>query len=800
MTNLREPQALEDLKVLDLGGIATAYGTRLLADFGADVVLVEPPLGDATRHLAPYAESVDEPENSLTFLAFNTNKRSIVLDINEDQDRVKLLNIIRNMDVVYESFKPGYLASIGLSYEEIKKINPSVILCSITPFGQTGPFSSYLGGDLHAEAMGGIMKLQGDPSKAPSMSPAWLSYSLSGIHSVTGVMQAIFARIKNGSGQHVDVSMQESAAHILFIVSQYGYNGAIAQRPGAGAGGGSGMFECEDGYIGLSPIMEPQWERLVKWMEEPALEDPMFLDLRVRAENADFINFLVNEFTKKFTVDEFVEKAQSLRIPAAPVSTPAGLANNAHLLARDYFKKIDHPIIGEYTLPGQPGNFSETPSKISRPAPFLGQHTEEIIDQYSNVKHKKVITPNIGVGESFLPLEGVRITDLTRIWVGPYGTRQLADFGAEVIKIESSLFDAASRTTGLSPMHPELNRNKMSITVDLHHEEGQKIVKELAKKSDALTENYAAGALSKWGLDYDNLKKDNPGIVYLSMPGWGSTGPFNGHVLFGLQAQTASGVTYLWGHPDSPPDLRCGAYYADFFVGAQSAFMLEAALYYKQKTGIGQRIEISQVEAQANALGVPILNYFSNGIDEKPVANMRDHSAPHGVYPCIGEDQWCAISCRNEEEWSGFIKGLTPENGEPPEWLADPDFATFEGRLRNRDKLDSLITQWTLTLTPRQVMFTLQKNGVAATVVQTTEDVYNDPHLNARGFIVNIEHPEPQWGTVGHAKFSAQLSMTPGSIRKGAPGLGQHNQYVLKELLGYSSSDIEDLVTSKILV
>ncbi len=800
MTTKDIQKALGDLRILDLGGLTTAYASRLMADFGADVILVEPPSGDRTRKVPPYANNHSEPENSLTFLAFQSNKRSLTLDIRDETDLAELKNIIKNVDVIFEGFDPGYMNSLGLGYESLRNLNPGLILTSVTPYGQSGPFASYKGSDLHSEAMGGLMKLQGDPDKAPSMSPAWLGYSLAGIHAATGVMQAIFARTKSGRGQHVDISMQESVAHILFIVSQYGYNSTIADRPGSGAGGGSGMFECSDGWVGLSPIVETQWTRLVEWMEEPALQDEMFLDLRVRAENAEFINVLVGEFVNKFTVLDFVEKAQERRIPAAPVSTPAGLANNPHLNERGYFQKITHPKIGEYTLPGTPALFTETPATIRRPAPLLGEHSEEILREFSIPRANKEIYPNVGTSDSPLPLSGVRVTDLTRIWVGPYGTRQLADFGAEVIKIESSLFDAASRMTGLSPMHPELNRNKMSITVDLHHKEGQNIVRNLAAESDALTENYAAGALARWDLDYESIQKTNPGIVYLSMPGWGSTGPFNKHVLFGLQAQTASGVTHLWGHPDSPPALRCGAYYADFFVGAQSAFMLETALYHKQKTGIGQRIEVSQVEAQANALGVPMLDYFINGVDQQPTGNVRNHAAPHGVYECIGEDAWACISCEDQEEWEALIKGITPINGDSPEWTSDPAFSTFEARISNREQLDGHITEWTRTLTPRQVMSTLQRHGVAASIVQTTEDVYYDPHLNARGFIVNVDHPEPQWGTVGHAKFSAQLSETPGSIRKGAPRLGQDNSYVLRELLGYSSSDVDQLISDGILV
>jgi crotonobetainyl-CoA:carnitine CoA-transferase CaiB-like acyl-CoA transferase len=801
--------ALSGLRVLDLGGMMSAYCSKLLADFGADVILVEPPAGNFARRLPPYAGDAEDPERSLPHLAFHTNKRSVVLDLTTPEGHANLLKLARTADVLLETFQPGYLAGLGIGQEELRGLNPRLVVCSVTPYGQTGPYASYRGAAIHAEALGGLLMLQGDPNKPPCMSPAYLGYSLVGTHAALGVMHALFAREETGQGQHVDVSMQEAVANILFIVSQYGYNSTIAQRPGAGAGGGSGMFACSDGWVGVSPIQPNQWRTFAQWMDNPILQDATFEDIRVRTENADFINGLVGEFIGRFTVQEFVEEAQKRRIPTAPVSTPAGLAENPHLNARDYFQDVQSPVVGAYRLPGPVARLTATPWRITRPAPRLGEHTQEVLaeaDRAFDAGAQPTALPlaprpiSAIVPGPRLPLEGVRITDLTRIWVGPYGTRQLADFGAEVVKIESSLFDATSRIAGLLPMHPELNRNKLSITVDLHTPEGQEVVKRLVQVSDAVTENYAAGALARWGLDYESLRRVKPDIVYLSMPGWGATGPFAHHVLFGLQAQTASGVTYLWGYPDSPPSLRCGVYYADYFVGGQSAFVLEAALYHRKRTGQGQHIEVSQVEAQANALGVPLLDYFLNGVDEEPQGNFRAFAAPFGVYPCLGEDRWAAISCSTEQDWQNFVRAITPPNGNPPAWTQDPRFATLKDRVRNHEALDERVNQWTATLTPKQVMTVLQRRGVPAAAVQTTEEVYFDAQLNARGYIARIAHPEPQWGTIGHASFAAHLSDTPGAIRMGAPALGQHNDTVLRELLGYSDAEIRGLKEGKVLV
>ena len=793
--------ALDGVRVLDLGGLPSMYASKLLADFGASVTLLEGPHGDASRNMPPYAGGEAGTERSLVFHSFHANKRSAIADINTDAGRDIIRRLARNADVLLETNSPGYLDEIGLDFESLRAENPGLILCSVTPFGQTGPYSSYKGTDMHAEAMGGLMLMQGDPDRQPVMSPAFLGYSVTGTHAAIGIMNALFAREHSGSGQRIDVSMMEATANILFIVSQFGYNGAIAQRPGSGGGGGTGVFECSDGWIGFSPIQPNQFIAFAEWTGNEIIQDEMFRDLAVRQENRDLINSIATEFFLTKTVADAVEEAQARRIPAEPVSTPADLAQNPHLLFRNYFQDVTHPVLGGYKLPGPAGRFSETPWSLRSPAPTLGQHTDEVLAEAAAATPAPSNTPIMAnPGNGRLPMEGVRITDLTRIWVGPYGTRQLADFGADVIKIESSLFDPASRITGILPMHPELNRNKMSITVDLHHEDGQALVKKLASTSDAVVENYAAGALSRWGLDYEGIRSVKPDIVYMSMPGWGSTGPFASHVLFGLQAQTASGVTHLWGHPESPPSLRCGVYYADFFVGGLAGFMLQTALYHRRKTGQGQHIEVSQVEAQANALGVPLLDYVINGVNQEPTGNRREYAAPHDAYPCAGIDAWCVIACHTEDEWQSLVRGMTPPNGDAPAWTHDPRFATLAARLANREALDENISEWTRNLTPRQVMLTLQKHGVPAAACQTTEEAYFDPALNARGYIVNVPHPEAVWGDIRHASYGAKLTETPGAIRMGAPAIGQHNEYVLRELLGYSESDVRALTEGGVLV
>jgi crotonobetainyl-CoA:carnitine CoA-transferase CaiB-like acyl-CoA transferase len=796
-----QPGSLDGVKVLDLGGMRTAYAGRLMADMGADVKLIEPPSGDSTRRIPPFIGDVAGLDRSLVFLAFATNKKSVVVDVSTPTGRSQLQDLAARADVILEGFSPGYLDRNDLGYQKLSEKNPGLVLCSVTPFGQSGPYSDYEGTDLHAEAMGGLMAIQGDPSRAPCMSPAFLGYSLPGVNAALGVLHAMLARESTGRGQHVDVSMQEAIANIHYIVSQYGYTGAMQIRPGIGGGGATGIFQCADGFVGFSPIQPGQWRALVEWMDDPALKGPTFETVAGRREQSDLIFELVSAFIMQFQVADFVEESQKRRIPAAPVSTPTNLAENPHLLDRDYFVDLEHVEAGNYRLPGAVAQMSETPWRVSRPAPTLGEHTAEVAGvSGSGAIIQRPPQPKSGSnGPPRLPLEGIRVTDMTRIWVGPYCTRQLADFGADVIKVESTVFDPNSRIGGVIPTHADLNRNKRSITVDLHTSEGQEVVRRMIAESDAVVENYAAGTLSRWGLGYNDVRELNPEIVYLSMPGWGSVGPYKDHVLFGLQAQTASGASYLWGHPEASPRDRCAIYYADFFVGAQAAFALESGLYYRKRTGKGQFIEISQVEAMANAMAVPFLDHVINDRDVEPIGNDRTYAAPHSVYPCAGDDRWVAIACETDEQWAAISVALTPSsppNTPPPEWTTDDRFHTYEGRAANRNEIDAYLTSWTIDLTPKQVMFTLQRHGVPAAAVQDSEDVFFDPHLRSRGYIESIDHPEPVWGTIHHAMFPSRLMDTPGQIRSPAPVLGGHTEEVLRDLLGYSEAEIRNLTES----
>ena len=380
-------------------------------------------------------------------------------------------------------------------------------------------------------------------------------------------------------------------------------------------------------------------------------------------------------------------------------------------------------------------------------------------------------------------LQGIRILDFTWVLAGPYATRLLADFGAEVIKIQPLMPEAEDEFS--RGYYNTWNRNKLGITLNLSKPEGVALAKRLVAISDAVVENFTPRVMANWGLDYDSLRKVKPDLIMLSMSTMGNTGPWRDYAGFGPTVQAFSGITYLTSFPGEPP-LDLGTSYADHIAGLLACLALLGALEYRQRTGEGQYIDVSQVEAMASLLGDAILDYTVDGRQVEPVGNSSTEAAPHGVYRCRGDDRWCAIAVFTDDEWQGFKRAL----GNPP-WAEDKRFATFSGRLENRLELNRLVDGWTKEHTAEEAMALLQEQGVAAGVVQDASDLAQDPQLKERGFFIELDHPE--LGKTISDAAPIRLSDTPARYIRAAPILGQDNDYVYGELLGMSDDELAEL-------
>jgi len=395
--------------------------------------------------------------------------------------------------------------------------------------------------------------------------------------------------------------------------------------------------------------------------------------------------------------------------------------------------------------------------------------------------------------------EKLMVLDFTWVLAGPSAVRYLADHGAQVIKVERRqmgdigryvlAFHNDERGINRSGYYTNINRGKLSITLNLADPRGVEVVKRLVRISDVVFENFTRGVMKRLGLDYEVLKEIKPDLIMVSMSAAGHSGPYEDYVAFGPTLQALSGITYLTGVPDSNP-VGFGYSYSDFTGGWGGVIPVLAALHHRNKTGEGQWIDAGQLLPLIALMGPGLLDYSVNKRGATRLGNRLPwgYGAPHGAYPCQGDDRWCVISVFNDKEWKGFCEAIGN-----PAWTIDKKFSTAMSRVENMDELDRLVAEWTAERTDQEVMEVMQKYGVAAGVVQNSQDlIERDPQMQHRGFFVYLEHPE--MGTVGYEGVTFKLSETPGKLRR-APLFGEHNDYVYGDILGMSKEEIEHYTT-----
>jgi len=392
--------------------------------------------------------------------------------------------------------------------------------------------------------------------------------------------------------------------------------------------------------------------------------------------------------------------------------------------------------------------------------------------------------------------EGLKILDFGWILVGPYNTGYLARNGATVVKVEamkrpdsvrlSAPFKDGKPGVNRSGFFAGLNVNKYSMTLNLNHPKGIDLAKRLVAWADVVSENFAPGVMKRWGLGYDDLKKVKPDIILLSCSNQGQTGPQAKRRGFGILLASQAGFNSMTGWSDRGPSTSYTGY-TDFIAPRFAITALIAALIHRRKTGKGQWLDLSQLETALQFLAPVILDYTVNGREGKRTGNSSPCAAPHGAYPCKGEDRWCAISVSTDKEWLSFCSAIGN-----PEWPEQSRFATLWARKRNEKELNEWVTQWTMEHTAENVMNLLQKAGVPAGVVQNTKDLLEDPQLKSRDYVWWLEHDE--LGLYPHLGPYIRLSKTPAEPRTPSPCLGQHTEYVCCEFLRMPDEEFAELV------
>lgn len=539
----------------------------------------------------------------------------------------------------------------------------------------------------------------------------------------------------------------------------------------------------------FSPTVLQNWETLLDLIKEAGkaedLAEKKWQDETYRETHFDHVIAVVERWTKNYTKEHLFELGQAMGFPWAPIYSPADVLRNEHLSARGFFTSAQLDRTNSIRVPGLPYKFSSFLLRSFNPPSFIRKtnaYIERLPDCFSQ---RKPISANRNdpksSGKAQRPLAGIRILDFTRMLAGPYATRILADLGAEVIKIQSKrTATGAEENSGY--YFRTWNRNKRSITLDLSCEEAREIVLKLTAISDVVVENFSPRVMSNWGLSFERLRKVKPDVIMTSISAMGQTGPWRNLVGFGPTFHALSGLVAVMSASSDKP-VPPGFAYGDTVAGLYAALATLAALTHRDVTGEGQYIDLSCYEAICTLLGKAFTLESLRQADEQPWTLDVDCGAPEGCYPCLGNDRWCALAVYSQEEWQAFCEVVSEEA------LGTLTFSTFQKRCENRAELDRIIGEWTTRNSPERIVRLLQKAGIAAGIVQDAEKVAKDNQLRRRGFFVSLSHPvfgqtisdrSPIWFTKQEVK-----------AWKAAPALGEANQYVFSELLGFSDSEIQ---------
>jgi crotonobetainyl-CoA:carnitine CoA-transferase CaiB-like acyl-CoA transferase len=809
----------EGVRVLDLTDESGFLAGKILGDMGADVIKLEPPEGDPARRRGPFLGTGSDPERSLPWLALNTSKRGITIDLDTDEGRSFFLQLIPNADVVLESGRPGALRQRGLGWESLRSRNPRLVYCAISPFGQTGPYSSYRGHDLVIVAMGGNASLTGHPDRAPVRCSMPTAYYHAGPEAALGVAMALYAREDTGRGQFVDVSLHETQLQtLLSSAGQYALTRKLGHRDGARVGGMREIWAARDGYVSFGlrggPARIPNLKATVDYMKECSSAPKWLLEYDWSSYNHNTLDpgelarleAAFGAFFASKTMRELYEQALERRILLAPCNDAREIAEQPQLRDRGLFTSIDYPELGA-TLE-HPGFFAVGHGiRIRSRAPRIGEHNAELSSEANCALQESGTsasqqTPQTAKKPNPRAFEGVKFLELGSGAAGPVATRYFVEHGASVIRIESSIRPDFLRILWLTPDSPHgldgspmfilLNPGKQSVSVNMKTTEGIGLVRRLLKWADVISENFAPGPMAKWGLDYEAVRSVSPEIVMMSACLFGQTGPQRGYPGFGGQGSAISGFNHLTGWPDREAHGPSHTI-TDSLSPRYVALAIAGALFERRHTGKGQYIDLSQIEAAVYSQSELMVRHSANGEVVGRTGNEHAWAAPHAVYPCRGEDRWIAIAVFSNAEWSALRHAMGD-----PEWANDARFGSESGRLAAHDELDLKIAAWTSTFDCHALMRMLQESGVEAGAVQNNADLLDDPQLAHRGHFVGVRHVH--LGELLCERSGFRLSESEGSYSQAGPNLGEHTETVLREILGMSSEEIARLTEDGITV
>jgi crotonobetainyl-CoA:carnitine CoA-transferase CaiB-like acyl-CoA transferase len=771
------------IRVLELSDVeeSAAYCGKLFARWGAEVVKVERP-GRA------------EPERALDAY-LNGGKRRVSLVWDEAAGRDTLDRLSHAFDLVITDAPAREVREHALMTLGGNKTRAVV---SISPFGLDGPYADFEATAATLLALGGYTWLMGDPGRAPLTMPGQYPWYQAGTYAYIAALAAALDERRAGEPAHVEVSVLECLASLhQFTDTMWTDQGIVRSRHGNRWENlcPTTLLPCADGWFGLN-VLERFWIPFAHMVGHPEFtEDHPYATNAGRMQNEDGVEAAVMAALGTWTRERiFREGQETWRVPIGTALSLQELLDDPHLDARAFWRPLGSSGV---RTAGSPFRFvgSEPPAELESVAP--GTDTLDVVASLEAGDARPETAPAASRART-RPLEGVRVLDLTRIWSGPLATRILGDLGAEVIKIEAPTNRGApppgstGRWWNRQALFNKLSRNKSSVALDLKAAGARELFLRLVAASDVVVENFSARAMPSLGLGYEALREANGSIIYLTMPAFGRDGPYRDYVGLGPSIEPATGLTALMGYSDAEPRVTAKAL-TDAMAGTTAVAAVLTGLERRRRTGQGAFIDLSQHEVGVAFLGEHVVERQLADREPARTGNAHPRFAPHGVYRCAGIDSWLALAARDDDEWARLCAFAGAG------WEHDVRFASLALRREHRAALDAAIETWTGTRDRDVLMADLQAQHIPAGAVQSPPEWLADRHLLARGYFVDLDHVD-----AGRARLDGSPLRFDGERGyedwRAAPGLGEHNEDVLRAVLGATAPELAALERAGMLV
>ena len=793
-------QGLRGIRVLDFSSqIAGPYCSKLLVDAGAEVIKIEPPEGDSLRHWSATGADLGGADSAL-FSFLNAGKQSVIGAAAEPHVQALLAQV----DLVIQAH--GLESDTGERLEgaALAAAHPSLVVLSITAYGSTGPWADRRATEFTLQAEAGSIGMRGLMGHEPIAAGGRLTEWAAGAYAAVAAVPALFRTRASGQGEHIDLSLLETANSLLANYSE-SMNRLMNGSPGvpehaflAPTVETPSIEPTADGYVGFCTNSRQQFSDFLLMIERPELrDDEVLAQFAGRLGRFEEWTGIMRAWLTKKTTAEIIELASLLRIPVAPICNGETVAQHEQLVARGVYTRDAED---RFTRPRRPYRIDDVDPPAPDPAPRLGADTRS-----AAFGAERAIVPRFAGdppdSNSSLPLAGLRVLDLTAWWAGPAASLMLATFGAEVIKVESTgRPDGLRMIGGMMAAHYDdwweasthslhANCNKQDVTLDLSTPKGLALLEQLVVECDAVIENFTPRVLENFGLTWERVQRLNPKALMMRMPAFGLSGPWRDHTGFAQTMEQLSGLAWVTGHVDDQPRIPRGP--CDPLAGMHGAFAFLVALSERAATGRGHHVESTMVESALNVAAEQVIEWSAYGNLLHRDGNRSPLAAPQGLYPCAGgqpgAEKWLAISIATDAQWRSLCSTLGS-----PDWAMSSALATRAGRRQAHDRIDERLRVWTRGRERAEIAAELRSLGVPASeVADPNRLLESNPQFQARGYFETPEHPVV--GPMPLPSLPFRYASIDRWLRQPAPTMGQHNEPVLCGILGLSLEELRDL-------